>query len=102
MDQLPDIQSDADVDALMARIRAKLAPPASSSQAPDSLAPPSGNALRDFLTVQEEHASTMVHALRVIADVFEDLQAEAEAVRKPRRPSRVRTTHVNGRRRKTR
>src|SRR4029434_2110981 len=61
MDQLPDLRSDADVDALMARVRAQLVV---SAPAPTPAAPASersGNALRDFLTVQAEYASAMCH-----------------------------------------
>lgn len=75
MDQLPDLQSDADVDALMARIRAKLVV---APAGPSAVATPerSGNALRDFLAVQEEYASTMIHALEVIGAALEDLDDE--------------------------
>ena len=76
MDQLPDLQSDADVDALMARIRAKLVVAAPAG--PSAVATPerSGNALRDFLVVQEEYASTMIHALEVIGAALEDFDDE--------------------------
>jgi len=74
MDQLPDLQSDADVDALMARVRAKLV-----VAAPPAAVPPSersGNALRDFLAVQEEYASAMIHALEAIGAALEDFDDE--------------------------
>jgi len=93
MDQLPDLQSDADVDALMARVRAKLvvgAPPASS---PATTAERSGNALRDFLAVQEEYASTMRHALEVIGaalEDFDDAKRENTAPRSKRRQRKTR------------
>jgi hypothetical protein len=78
MDQLPDLQSDADVDALMARVRAKLvvATPAGTPAAATSER--SGNALRDFLAVQEEYASAMIRALDVIGAALEDFDQEKE------------------------
>jgi hypothetical protein len=104
MDQLPDLQSDADVDALMARLRAKLAAPAST--APVTAAAPierSGNALRDFLAVQEEYAAAACHALQLIAETLEDIGHEAERPRAARtEPAAVAPRRVNGRPRKTR
>ena len=101
MDQLPDLQSDADVDALMARIRARLATPASSSQAP---APErSGHALRDFLAAQEDYASAMYSTLRLLADTLEEL--DGATPRAPAPPTRAGTPaapRASGRRRKTR
>jgi hypothetical protein len=81
MDELPDLQSDADVDALMARLRAKAGAAATPGQ---GTAPPverSGNALRDFLAVQEEYASAVFHAMQVIADALEDMQDQADGRR---------------------
>jgi hypothetical protein len=78
MDQLPDLQSDADVDALMARVRAKLAVAAPSTPSATATSERSGNALRDFLAVQEEYAATMIHALEVIGAALEDLHDERE------------------------
>jgi hypothetical protein len=128
MEQLPDLRSDADVDALMARLRARLAPAAQPRQSPDLPDERSGNALRDFLAVQEEHAAEVLRAMQVIADTLEDLRAEAEAMqvsqshaaqlpsntasvapvgglprvgRAPaRRHQRTSTVRINGRRRK--
>lgn len=77
MDQLPDLQSDADVDALMARVRAKLMV-AAPAAAPAATSERSGNALRDFLAVQEEYASAMIQALDVISAALEDVDDERE------------------------
>ena len=98
MDQLPDLRSDADVDALMARLRAKLAAQASPGEGPAPAVERSGNALRDLLAVQEEHAAATIRAMQVIADTLEEIQARAETQNgrtpTPRRP--------NGRRRVSR
>jgi hypothetical protein len=48
MAQLPDLQSDADVDALMARVRAKLVVAAPPPLRWSATSERSGNALRDF------------------------------------------------------
>ena len=79
MDELPELQSDADVDTLMARLRSKLAP-ASPAPLPvsESSAASVEHTLRDSLAVQQELASTMVRAMQVMADTLDDLQAEAE------------------------
>ena len=103
MDQLPDLQSDADVDALMARLRAKLARPESTAPATAAASTErSGNALRDFLAVQEEYAAATCHALQLIAETLEEI-GEVErprAARTPRIAAALR--RVNGRSRKTR
>jgi hypothetical protein len=99
MDQLPDLQSDADVDALMARLRAKLvAPPPPGPIAAASSSERSGNALRDFLVVQEEYSTAMCHALEVIAAALEEFQDEA----KPTSARRTRAGSVPPRRSKSR
>jgi hypothetical protein len=91
MDQLPDLRSDADVDALMARVRAQLvvAAPAPTPAAPASER--SGNALRDFLTVQAEYASAMCHALEVMARTLEE-EFQGKATPPRRVKSRQRKT----------
>ena len=78
MDQLPDLQSDADVDALMARVRAKLVVAAPAAAPAAAISERSGNALRDFLAIQEEYASAMIHALDVIGAALEDFDHEKE------------------------
>jgi hypothetical protein len=105
MDQLPDLQSDADVDALMARLRAQLAGPASTAPAITGAAATerSGNALRDLLAVQEEYAAATCRALQLIAETLEEIGHEAERPRAARtQPGAVAPRRVNGRPRKTR
>jgi hypothetical protein len=81
MDDLPDLQSDADVDALMGRLRAKLAPApvAPVSSVPDAGTPPPATAAAfgDVVAAQEALASTMVRAMGVIAEALEELHADA-------------------------
>ena len=103
MDQLPDLQSDADVDALMARVRAKLVVAAPAAGPAAATSERSGNALRDFLAVQEEYASAMIHALDVIGAALEDFDHEKENTgrRGGRRVDRA-ASRSNGRRRKPR
>jgi hypothetical protein len=76
MDQLPDLQSDADVDALMARVRAKLVVAGPAAAPGSATSERSGNALRDFLAVQEEYASAVIHALDVIGAALDDFDQE--------------------------
>ena len=104
MDQLPDLQSDADVDALMARLRAQLAGPASTAPAITAAATErSGNALRDLFAVQEEYAAATCRALQLIAETLEEIGHEAERPRAARtQPGAVAPRRVNGRPRKTR
>jgi hypothetical protein len=92
MEQLPDLRSDADVDALMARLRAKLAAHTSPGEGPAPAVERSGNALRDLLAVQEEHASATIRAMQVIADTLEEMQARAEPTPSGR-PRTSRRTH---------
>jgi len=103
MDQLPDLLSDADVDALMARVRAKLVVAAPPSAPAVATAEPSGNALRDVLAVQEEYASAMIHALEVIGAALEDFVDERKNTPR-RRGGRIGpgASRIKGRRRKSR
>jgi len=102
MDQLPDLQSDADVDALMARVRAKLVVAAPIAAPAVATSACRGNALQDFLAAQDEYASAMLHAFEVIADALEDLHDERDNTH-PRRRRRSETApRINGRRRKAR
>jgi len=103
MDQLPDLQSDADVDALMARVRAKLVVAAPAAAPAAATSEHSGNALRDFLAVQEEYASAMIHALDVIGAALDDFDHEKENTgrRGGRRVARA-ASRTKGRQRKRR
>jgi hypothetical protein len=103
MDQLPDLQSDADVDALMARLRAQLAAPSSTAPAVGAVSTErSGNALRDFLAVQEEYAAATSRALQLIAETLEEIAHEAERPCAARTQRAAAPPRVNGRLRKTR
>lgn len=82
MDELPELRSDEDVDALMARLRARITPPAASTadirtshagSPPPAVASP---ALTEFLTAQSEATATMLRALRVLADAIDDLAVD--------------------------
>jgi hypothetical protein len=103
MDQLPDLQSDADVDALMARIRARLATPAAPGPAPAPAPELSGSALRDFLATQEECASVMLRTMQLLADTLEELEGGTTGAPAPgRRRGNPAAPRASGRRRKTR
>ena len=103
MDQLPDLQSDADVDALMARVRANLVVAAPAAAPAVATSERSGNTLRDFLAVQEEYASAMIHALDAIGAALEDFEDEREDTgrRGGRRIGRA-ASRSKGRQRKSR
>jgi hypothetical protein len=81
MDELPELTNDADVDALMARVRARVQPPSQPGSQQTTPAALSGSALAEFLAAQQEFAAAMVRAMTVIADTFEELQADAERPR---------------------
>lgn len=99
MDQLPDLRSDADVDALMARIRARLVTPAAPGHAPAGPPELSGNALRDFLAVQEEYASAMLQTMQLLTETLEELESERHVGPGPRtRNRRSAPPRINGRR----
>jgi hypothetical protein len=76
MDELPELQSDEEVDALLARLRATIAPPvphAHARTASDSAT----DALSDFLSVQGEATTTIASALKLLAEEVEDVALEA-------------------------
>ena len=81
MDELPDLQSDADVDALMARLRARATPPSSPSvsTATDAQVSPAatGDPIRDLVAAQDAFATAVMRALQMIAETLEDLQSAA-------------------------
>lgn len=93
VNELPELRSDQDVDALLARLRAKIAPAAPQAPQPHGSADPSSNALADFLTAQGEATATMVRALHMLADTIDELAAETHpgpmrAARRRLAPSR--------------
>ena len=88
MDELPELQSDADVDALMARLRAKVVPPpaAAAERAQPSATPAStDDPIRDLVAAQETFAASVVRAMQVMVEAFEDLEPRADETLAPRR-----------------
>lgn len=92
MDELPELRSDEDVDALMARLRSKLpAPSAPAHQAPED-PPLAGNALSQYLAAQAEATATMRRAIQVLAEAIEELHTDTaphDERPKPRRRVRA-------------
>jgi hypothetical protein len=77
MDELPDLRSDADVDALMARIHARIAPVSqSAAQAPSAVGENPPGALDALVAAQETLAATMARALQVVAESLEELEVQ--------------------------
>jgi hypothetical protein len=99
MDELPDLQSDADVDALMARLRRRLdpVPPRRPAVADTGRPAPIADGLGDLLAVQEAFASTIVRAMELMVVTLEDVAldhgsaAPRSRPARPRRASRKRT-----------
>ena len=103
MDTLPELRSDADVDALMARIHARLAQaatPGSTSSTPASAVPGSG-ALASYVAAQEHLAATVLRALRMVAESLEELEADSVKSSPPRAPRLPRPARKGSRRRRT-
>jgi hypothetical protein len=96
MDDLPELKSDADVDALMARLRAKVA--AKSPPPPRSDAATHEPASQDD-AIEEELASVIARAMQVMADTLDDLEAEVRSVRPATRSIRARKTAARRKRR---
>jgi len=91
MDDLPELKSDADVDALMARLRAKVvaaSPPPARSDAP------AREQANDDDAIEKELAAVIARVLQVMADSLDDLEAEVRSRRPPTRSARARTTPV--------
>jgi hypothetical protein len=85
MDELPELRSDADVDALMARLRARINPPPSrGTGATTGTAAPEGS---DLAALHEGLASALVRAMTVMVDALEELAVE-DAATAPRRTRR--------------
>jgi hypothetical protein len=79
MDELPELHSDADVDALMARLRAKVTPPQTvhAPAEPSTSAATPDDPVRDLVAAQDTFAATVVRAMQVMAEAFEDLESAA-------------------------
>jgi hypothetical protein len=102
--ELPDLQTDADVDALMARLRARIvpeppAPPAETGE-PRSFA----DTFDDLVAAHEGLASSMVRAMEVIVETLEEIAPDRdEPAEGPLPPSsRVKAARPHTRRRSRR
>ena len=78
MDELPDLQSDADVDALMARLRARLdvQPVTSSGAARGQSSGEPLNQLGGLLVAQDTFAAAVVRAMELMVSTLEEVTAE--------------------------
>jgi hypothetical protein len=94
MDHLPELQSDADVDALMARLRARI--DAGPPTRPVAAAPPApavaalADDLHTLLVAQEAFASTVVRAMTLVVETIEEEAADRTG-RAQRSRTRART-----------
>jgi hypothetical protein len=77
MDELPDLQSDADVDALMARLRARIDvhTVTSSGAARGQPAGEQPNGLGDLLAAQDTFAAAVVRAMELMVATLEEVTA---------------------------
>ena len=75
MDELPELKSDEEVDAFLARLRATIAPPVPQPHA-HTASDPATDALTDFLNVQGEATTTIARALTLLAEEVDELVAE--------------------------
>jgi hypothetical protein len=92
-EDLPDLRSDAEVDALMARLRTKIGPAPAPMPLTESVVKQaaSDDAIRDLVAAQDGFASTVVRAMRVIAETLEEFEADApDAAAAPARARRGR------------
>ena len=74
MDELPELRSDEEVDALLARLRAKVAPPTTHRAPTQIVSDSSGHALTELLSAQAEATKAIVRALQVLAEAVEELE----------------------------
>src|SRR5262245_36964707 len=98
MDDLPELKSDADVDALMARLRAKVAATSSPSTRVDASTQASTQATHDDDAIEQELASVIARAMNVMADSLDDLEAEMRSLRTARTVARASKTGVGRKR----
>jgi hypothetical protein len=102
--ELPDLQTDADVDALMARLRARIEPeppaPTAETGEPRSFA----DTFDDLVAAHEGLASSMVRAMEVIVETLEEIAPDCgeAAPAPPPRASRVKAARPNAARRSRR
>lgn len=90
MDELPDLTSDADVDALMARLRARLEPPPQASSLDEAAPRESAQAFDELVAAHEGLAASMVRAMEMIVGTLEELGLESQpaVAAAPARPRR--------------
>ena len=91
MDELPELRSDEDVDALLARLRAKIAPSVSSNtdiSAAEASPDQAPDALTDFIAAHGDATAAMVRALKVLADAIDDLAVDEARASTPAKPTR--------------
>lgn len=77
---VPPLQTDADVDALMARLRARLQEPATSPAGDESDQAPLAATLDDLIAAHDGLASSVVRAMEAIVDTLEDMAADGDRV----------------------
>lgn len=75
MDELPELKSDEEVDAFLARLRATITPPVPHPHA-HTASEPATDALTNFLSVQGEATTTIARALTLLAEEVDELVAE--------------------------
>lgn len=93
MDELPELQSDADVDALMARLRARVVPPpapAAEPAQPSTRPASTDDAVRDLVAAQDTFAASVVRAMQMMVEALEDLEPTVDDTSAPRRERRGR------------
>jgi hypothetical protein len=96
MDELPDLASDADVDALMTRLRARLEPPPQAAAANEAPRHDLARAFDHFVAAHEGLAASMARAMEIIVTTVEEFGLELPAAPAParapvrRRPAAVR------------
>ena len=84
MDELPELRSDEEVDALLARLRAKVAPPTTHRAPTQIVSDSSGHALTELLSAQAEATKAIVRALQVLAEAVEELEGPRAQASGPR------------------
>jgi hypothetical protein len=84
MDELPDLRSDADVDALMSRLRARINPPPARGAVANGGAAASLDHSGDLAALHEAFASTVVRAMTVMVEALEELAIDEAGTPPPR------------------
>jgi hypothetical protein len=94
MDELPDLRSDADVDALMARLRARITPPPARVAVTNAATAASPDGTGDLVAQQEALASAVARAMTAMVEALEEFGIEeaggARRRPRPRTPRRRR------------